>query len=607
MSRRVIIIPMTNEPNRVAVLVNSRVVFHERYRIVRCIGEGAMGVVYEVVDERTNSPRALKLMRSTLLAAPELRRRFTVEATVTGSIDSEHLVRISDAGVDEETGLPFLAMELLRGDELGAMIDRHGALPPGDVVTYLRQAALALDKTHLAGIVHRDLKPENLFVTYRDDGSPCVKILDFGIAKVAAQSAARSTSHIGTPLFMAPEQVHGEGPVGPRADLFALGHIAYALLAGEPYWNEELLALESVYQLLANIVRGIQEAPTARARRRSGIALPPAFDGWIRKSLASLPEDRFDRATAQIATLAEVLGMRPSFPSLASWGTACAPSLAGTRDTIAPRETDVSCTTALSVMPVCVRKDAPHPSYPDGGPQSRALSLREARVRRGGIALAASLLLAMCAAGSLALRSRGPMPAAFASAYSAGEAADLAVRSGEPTAAPLAAAATVSTSSIAPPPSAGGPSLTTGAAFPTASPIVGAAPTASPAVAPVTAVAAAWAPSRSEGELPDTPQKGFEDATASPNPAAVVAKGLLDIDSIPASYVLLDGRPLGRTPRLREPVPAGRHDLAFVYPLGVSCRQSIDVSPGASARAIDRLGAPSAAGRRCREIAADAR
>ncbi len=208
-------------------------VFHERYEIVRCLKAGGMGTVYEVLDRVTEAPRALKVMLLELLADDDMRARFAQEARVTGGVESEHVVRTSDAGVDARTGMPFLVMDLLRGEELGRLLKRRGRLPAEEVVQYLFQAAMALERTHAAGIVHRDLKPENLFITRRDDGSPCLKILDFGIAKVLARSlGAPTTRSIGTPLYMAPEQLEGRRAVGPRADLYALAHIAFALLAG---------------------------------------------------------------------------------------------------------------------------------------------------------------------------------------------------------------------------------------------------------------------------------------------------------------------------------------------------------------------------------------
>ena len=131
-----------------------------------------MGAVYEVLDQRTNIRRALKVMRSTSLSDAELRKRFMREMQIIADIESDHVVRPLDAGVDPTTEMPFLVMDLLRGEEVGAMLSRRGALPRDEVLIYLAQAARALDKIHAAKIVHSDLKPENMFITYRDDGSP---------------------------------------------------------------------------------------------------------------------------------------------------------------------------------------------------------------------------------------------------------------------------------------------------------------------------------------------------------------------------------------------------------------------------------------------------
>src|SRR5262249_22726815 len=154
------------------------------------------------------------------------------------------------------------------------------ALPPAEVTRYLHQVALALEKTHAAGIVHRDLKPDNLFVTTGDDGSPCIKILDFGIAKVVAQSTQtqHTTQAVGTPVYMAPEQIRGLKDIGPRADVYAFGHIAYTLLTGEPYWTEEKESAGSTFTLFGAIVAGAKDAPVVRARRRRDVGLPVRFD-----------------------------------------------------------------------------------------------------------------------------------------------------------------------------------------------------------------------------------------------------------------------------------------------------------------------------------------
>src|SRR5882724_5054320 len=163
-------------------------VFAGRYRVLKCIAMGGMGAVYEVLHLETERRRALKVMLPHMLQSPELRDRFKREARVAAKVDSEFIVDVFDAGVDDATEMPFLVMELLKGEELGKLLKRQGRLAPSDVVTYLRQTAMALDKTHQASIVHRDLKPDNLFLTHQEDGAPRIKVLDFGVAKIVADS-----------------------------------------------------------------------------------------------------------------------------------------------------------------------------------------------------------------------------------------------------------------------------------------------------------------------------------------------------------------------------------------------------------------------------------
>ena len=292
-------------------------VFHDHYEVVRRIDSGAMGTVYEVVDRRTKRRRALKIMLARFADNPEVTERFRREATITADVVSEHVVETYDAGVDASSGLPFLVMELLRGEDLGKIVAR-GPLLQTDVVTLLMQAASALDRMHAAGIIHRDLKPENLFVTHRDDGAPRLKVLDFGIAKVIEKSApsATTTRNMGTPVYMSPEQVTGAGSVNHTADLYAVGHLAYTMLTGEPYWLEDALAHETVYPLLLRIMEGTVEPASVRALRTRKITLPPAFDAWFAKATAHAPEERFKSAAESIVALAVALEVpRPALPS----------------------------------------------------------------------------------------------------------------------------------------------------------------------------------------------------------------------------------------------------------------------------------------------------
>jgi serine/threonine-protein kinase len=282
-----------------------------RYEVVRRISAGGMGAIYEVKQLGVGRRRAMKVMLPHVVADAKLRARFEAEARVTAEIRSEHLVEILDADVDAATGLPFIIMELLDGHDLGEAVARRGRLSPTEVVTLLGQAASALDRTHAAGIVHRDLKPENLFLTARDDGTAKLKVLDFGIAKVAAQGAqaAGVTGVIGTPYYMSPEQALGDGRMGPAVDVYALGHIAFTLLVGHPYWLAEAQMLGNEVALLARSLMGAPEPPSARALR-SGATLPAGFDAWFARATAREPTARFGTAGELVTALRDV------FPAL---------------------------------------------------------------------------------------------------------------------------------------------------------------------------------------------------------------------------------------------------------------------------------------------------
>ncbi len=271
-----------------------------KYRPVRLLGRGGMGVVYEVEHEHTGQRLALKLLTQQPGASVE---RFRREARAASLIKSDHIVRVTDAGLAPELGdTPFLVMELLDGQDLErATGDRPAS--PSDVVEWLRQVARALVKAHDAGLVHRDLKPENLFLTRGDSGEPLVKILDFGIAKMMAAEASlltASDAFLGTPGYMAPEQTDSRGPpVTFRADLYTLGLIAFKLLTGRIYWRSGSLA-----QLLSQILAEPMPAPSER-----GSTFGPAFDAWFLRGCDRDPEKRFASASEQIEALAVALGL----------------------------------------------------------------------------------------------------------------------------------------------------------------------------------------------------------------------------------------------------------------------------------------------------------
>ncbi|WP_437800770.1 serine/threonine-protein kinase [Sorangium sp. So ce693] len=279
-----------------------------RYRVLRRLAAGAMGAVYEVIDLQTERRRALKVMHAHTVERADLRERFALEARVSGQVDSPALVDVVDAGVDDATGTPFLVMELLRGETLSERIARVGGHAPAEVLAYLGQAAPAIDKMHQLGIVHRDLKPSNLFLEQREHDAPRIKILDFGVAKVLNEGATRgSTGAAGTPIYMAPEQFQS-GRITPSADIYALGLIAYTLLVGRPYWEEEVGIGDSPVAFALVALQGPKEPACERAARY-GVTLPPAFDAWFTRATALAPGQRFPTAGAAVGALARALGV----------------------------------------------------------------------------------------------------------------------------------------------------------------------------------------------------------------------------------------------------------------------------------------------------------
>jgi serine/threonine protein kinase len=271
-----------------------------RYVPVRLIGKGGMGVVYEVEHAWTGEHLALKLLLSSAGVPREALERFKREARAPAQIKSENVVRVTDADVAPELDdAPFLVMELLEGMDLEKAAS-HSNPDRVTVVGWLRQIAPAIDKAHRLGIIHRDLKPENLFLATFEDRPPVVKILDFGIAKMAAEGNAATVSGevLGTPRYMAPEQAARHPRITPATDRYALGLIAYRLLVGECYHRGDVMSI------LAEILHGPPIAPSAR-----NPSLGNAFDAWFFKACHREPERRFASAVEQMEALAEALGL----------------------------------------------------------------------------------------------------------------------------------------------------------------------------------------------------------------------------------------------------------------------------------------------------------
>lgn len=208
-----------------------------KYRVEKILGMGGMGIVVAAMHLDLREMRAIKLIRPDARSAQSV-ERFLREARAVVRLRSEHVAEVYDVG-RLESGAPYIVMELLEGQDLSTISKTRGTLPIEEAVLYVTQACHALAEAHAAGIVHRDLKPGNLFLTRRPDGSICIKVLDFGISKNTQgdRSDPEMTGAkdlVGSPMYMAPEQMRSARQVDARADVWALGAILYKLLTGRP-------------------------------------------------------------------------------------------------------------------------------------------------------------------------------------------------------------------------------------------------------------------------------------------------------------------------------------------------------------------------------------
>jgi serine/threonine-protein kinase len=284
-----------------------------RYRILRELGRGGMGVVYLVEHLHTGERLALKVLQGAAATDAGAIARFKREARVGAQLKSDHVVRITDADVAPELGgAPFFVMELLEGLDLEQLVERVGALAPDVVIAVLSQIAGPLDKAHASGIVHRDLKPENVFLHRREDGTLIAKILDFGISKFLSPDPSSSATLgktadgtlMGTPHYMAPEQARGlVQSIGPATDMWAMGLIAQRLLTGGIYWTAQTQA-----DLLIEILAAPMPAPSLRWP-----FVGQRFDAWFARSCHRDPSQRWRTISEQVAALAEALRDVPEF------------------------------------------------------------------------------------------------------------------------------------------------------------------------------------------------------------------------------------------------------------------------------------------------------
>lgn len=259
-----------------------------KYRVEKVLGFGGMGIVVSAFRGDLEQRVAVKFLSQAAAERPDAAERFRREARAAAKIRSEHVARVLDVGT-LDTGLPFMVMEFLEGNDLGEELQRHAFLPTEDAVEYILQAIEALAEAHAGGVVHRDLKPSNLFLAQRADGSRRIKVLDFGISKALTGSSVedlsltKTAALIGSPLYMAPEQMRSAKDVDTRADIWSLGAMLYEMLSGNlPYTGE------SVPQLCAAL---LHDDPIPLRQHRADV--PEGLEQAVLRCLAKDRTQRF--------------------------------------------------------------------------------------------------------------------------------------------------------------------------------------------------------------------------------------------------------------------------------------------------------------------------
>ncbi len=304
---------------RVSLAVGAKV--GTRYRLVSPLGDGGTGTVWRAYDAELEIDVALKLLRTVPTDRATMLVRFAREAELSARMLSPNVVRVLDRGVDAD-GLPYIAYELLEGDELGERLGRESRLSLALCAAVIVQACRALARAHGVGVVHQDIKPENIFLCTDDDGRPLVKLIDFGIAylgKLTTGMAAKDAIG-GTLEYMAPEVLLDGKPPDARSDLYALGVVAYECFTGRvPY------AGDTLSQVLGAHTHSAPPAPSTLRAVKDGLGA--ALDAWFARAIHRVPEQRFQSAREMADAFVQV--HRPKTAHASTGVTTPPPSSAG--------------------------------------------------------------------------------------------------------------------------------------------------------------------------------------------------------------------------------------------------------------------------------------
>ncbi len=367
-------------------------VLAKKYRLERLVGEGGTGVVVAARHVQLDRLVAIKFLR-TALASDEIRTRFEREARAIGQIESEHVVLVLDVGALDDYS-PYMVMEYLDGRDLARVLKEDGTLSIEDTVDCMLQVCQALEQAHANGIIHRDLKPANLFLTRREDGGPHIKVVDFGISKIldpklmgdGPSEMTLAFTVLGSPRYMAPEQLRNSKDVDGRADLWSLGAVMFQLVTGQPAFAAD----NNVHASLAVMTT---EPPLLRSLAPQASA---ALEAIINKCLTKDRNGRFQTA-AELADALRPLASDRTRDSLERMQEAKeAPHVSlgvgvrsvGERVALAEPEAPLAMTPTaptmrqISTAPMAFRAVAPSgvdAPAPASGPQSRAFARAAAR------------------------------------------------------------------------------------------------------------------------------------------------------------------------------------------------------------------------------------
>ena len=543
------------------------------FEIVRLVGEGGMGAVYEAEHPVIRRKVAVKVLRRELAVDGVLVRRFINEARATNEIRHPGIIEIIDVGMFPD-GVPYLIMEMLEGESLARRLERLHWLSLDTALDFALQAASALFAAHSHGIVHRDLKPDNIFLVddQRFVGRELVKILDFGIAKLRGDLSTNPVdtklgSVIGTPAYMSPEQCRGiPDAVDHRTDIYSLGVILYEMLCGEP----PFVAPGPGDLMMMHMTM----APVPPSERRPDV--PPSVEQVVLKMLAKHRDERFD----SMADFAAALGRATPIASMTPAPSGAIVISAADRSAL---EAMHGLTLADAPVPGMDASSAPPPTSldhtTDFGPGD--IKLQAARPRRGP--LIAGALAALATFGVLAWTRFGTREAVRPTAVVAPAAGKPETRPEPPQQAPAPAPPAITEPPAIEPPS---PSVQRSSGPTEANLSARRAPPAArrPATPPAAPKGAAVPPSEvASPPRQPTPSEGAAPRTQSAASTPAVEPGYLSFDSMPWSEVYLGNKHLGTTPLIRISLPPGRHVLTLKNPeVGTSTSYVVEIASGKS-------------------------